>query len=144
MRGNKKGATLIEVVIGVALMGLIATGFFMALNTSIKATGMVDERTTAESLTRSELEYIKNQPYIYWQYVDGTSTPPDYGDPNGRIPEDFRDHYTMTLSAQPIDPETHQLLTMPLDSDQGMQLITVEVYYQSEPLLTTEAYKVQR
>jgi len=82
MRGNKKGATLIEVVIGVALMGLIATGFFMALNTSIKATGMVDERTTAESLTRSELEYIKNVDYIPH---DGT-TAPDMGTPIHAFP----------------------------------------------------------
>ena len=135
MRGNKKGATLIEVVIGVALMGLIATGFFMALNTSIKATGMVDERTTAESLTRSELEYIKNCVYVDW--IPGEL--PNYGDGSTRSVAGFPG-FEITSTAIAINPVTHAST----DPDLGMQLITVQVDYQSELILTTEAYKVQR
>ncbi|MBE0415114.1 MAG: prepilin-type N-terminal cleavage/methylation domain-containing protein [Dehalococcoidia bacterium] len=137
---NQKGQTLIEVVIGIALIALVMTSFFTALNTSLTATTIVNKRTTAESLTRTELEYIKNHAYVYWV----TSAPPDYGNATARIPDVFRDQYTMTLIVVPIDPVTHVPLTIPPDSDQGMQLITVSVYFHDEPVLTTESYKVDR
>jgi len=150
---NEKGQTLIEVVIGMVLLGLVATSFFVALNISIKATNIVNLRTTAESLTRAELEYLKNCDYVSWQYTGGTSTPPDYGDPNERIPDIFSDHYTMTLTAVPIHPITHEPLFdietgeplfYPPMQDQGIQEITLSVYFHDELVLTTESYKIDR
>lgn len=148
---KEKGQTLIEVVIALAVLGLITTSVFQALNISLTATGIVNQRTTAESLTRSELEYIKNHAYVYWQYdPDAGSTPPDYGiDPGLTIPPGC----SISPIAVPIHPGTHELLfdpqtgdplVIPPQQDQGMQEITVSVYFHDELVLTTESYKVNR
>ena len=152
MKGQK-GLTLLEVVMAVALFAIIASGLFMALNVSHKVTGSTNRLTIAESLSRSELEYIKNRDYIYWEYVDGTSTPPDYGDPNDRIPDTFSSYF-ITLTAVPIDPVTHELLfnpeppynplVAPPQQDQGIQKVTVEVYFETALVVSTENYKLDR
>jgi len=146
MKGQK-GLTLLEVVIAVAVFGIIAAGLFMALNVSLKATATTDRLTIAESLTRSELEYIKSWPYDYWEYDPDAeppvNDPPDYGDPNSRIPPEHSS-YSITLTAVPIDPETHVELVIPPDSDLGIQKVTVEVYFEGELIVTTVDYKVDR
>ncbi|TET38257.1 MAG: prepilin-type N-terminal cleavage/methylation domain-containing protein, partial [Dehalococcoidia bacterium] len=114
MMRDQKGLTLIEVVIAVALFGIIAGGLFMALNVSHKATDTTDRLTTAESLTRSELEYIKACDYDDSGY-------PSYGDPNGRIPPGYPG-YSITEIVVPINPDTYQAL-LP-GEDQGIQKIT--------------------
>lgn len=137
MRGQK-GLTLVEVVIAVALFGIIAAALFMALNVSLKATDTTNRLTTAESLTRTVLEFVKSRDY------DDTGSPDYQDDVNleiaaGRIPVPAG--YTITVIAVPIDPETHDPL---LSGDQGMQKITVEVRFEGELVVATEAYKVSR
>lgn len=152
MKGQK-GLTLLEVVMAVAVFGIIAAGLFMALNVSLKATATTDRLTIAESLTRSELEYIKACDYVYWQYVDETSTPPDYGNATLRPVDGFPGYYIRSI-AVPIDPVTHELLfapepphdplVEPPQQDQGIQKVTVEVYFEGELIVTTVDYKVDR
>ena len=142
---DQKGLSLVEVVIAVALFGIIAAGLFMALNISHKTTALTNRLTIAESLTRSALEVIKNCPYEYWEYSTEppVNNPPDYQDEvegNMAIP----DGYDIVVTAVPIDPETHVELVIPPDHDQGIQLITVEVYFDSELIVTTVDYKVAR
>ena len=60
---KERGFTLIEVLISMALLGMIATAFLVAVSTAAKATFITDERATAESIARSQLEYIKQQQY---------------------------------------------------------------------------------
>lgn len=166
---NERGQTLIEVVVALVLLGLIVTSVYMALNIGLRATGIVNERTTAESLTRSELESIKNCDYVYWDYDadTGNSTPPDYGNGagNGTVrPVAAFPGYNISSIAVPINPETPEhepffnttthepvldppITGEPLFGDQadwGIQQITVSVYFPSGLVLTTESYKVNR
>ena len=62
-RGSSRGITAIEVLIALALVGVIAIAFLSGLSTASMALIIADERATAESLARSQLEYVKNQPY---------------------------------------------------------------------------------
>ena len=131
MKGQK-GLTLLEVVIAVALFGIIAAGLFMALNVSLKATATTDRLTIAESLTRSELEYIKACPY------DSSLDPghPQYDvDPSLTIPSG----YTIEVTAERLDPKGDGF-----DNDDGIQEVTVEVYFEGELVVSTDAYKVNR
>jgi len=60
---NEKGISLIEVLIALAIMALVAVAFLSGLTTASKALIIADERTTAESLARTQMEAVKAQPY---------------------------------------------------------------------------------
>ncbi len=55
---NERGFTLIEVMIAVALMGIIGIALLSGLATASRALFVADERATAESLARSQMEYV--------------------------------------------------------------------------------------
>lgn len=127
---------LVEVLIAVTIFGVIAVSLFIALNVSHKTTHSVNLQTTAESLTRAEMEYIKSCDYD----DDGD---PSYGlDPNIDLAGDpYNGRYSIPVIAVPIDPVTY----LPLASgDLGIQKITVKVYYDGELVVATEGYKVKR
>ena len=62
-QGRSRGFTFIEVLVAIALIGIVAVAILGALSTSSKVLTVADERTTAESLARRQMEYIKNQGY---------------------------------------------------------------------------------
>lgn len=130
LRGKEAGVSLIETLIALALLGIIAATFLSGLTTAAKATFIADERATAESLARSQMEYVKSQGYI------------DYADPEheeyGLIITPAS--YSVEITAVPIDPDTGQ----PSEQDQGIQKITVTVKRNDKPVLTVENYKVDR
>ena len=134
---GQEGQGLIEVLIAVAILGIVAVAFLSALTTASSALILADERTIAESLARSELEYIKNSAY-------NTNNPPQYSlDPAIDIP----DGYNIDIEAVRLDPEDDGT-----ENDDGIQKITVEVYRQDgltpspedKLILSTADYKVNR
>ncbi len=130
--GKEAGVSLIETVIALALLGLISAAFLSGLATGSKGTVIADEQATAESLVRSELEYIKNQAYI------------DYSDPGHgsytliTTPGD----YSVEVTVIPLDPVTG--LPLGPDQDQGIQKITVTAKRNGNSVLTIADYKVDR
>jgi len=132
LRGNEAGVSLIETLIALAILGLISAAFLSGLFTTSKATFIADERATAESLARSELEYVKSQDYI------------DYAEPGHGSYEltTTPASYSADITAIPIDPSTGQPL--PEDQDQGIQKITVTIEHNDKSVLTVEDYKVDR
>lgn len=134
---NSRGFTLIEVLIALAILAIVAVGFLSALTTASMALILADERTTAESLTRAQLEYVKSQDYSSapWSY-ELPSDPPSW-DPSHTLPNGYSG-YSLTVDASLIHP-----------MDDGIQKITVSVYHSDTPdesdlVLTTTAYKVNR
>ncbi|MFC1875298.1 prepilin-type N-terminal cleavage/methylation domain-containing protein [Chloroflexota bacterium] len=61
---SERGFGLIEVLMALALLGIIAVTFLAAINVASRAILIADERTTAESLAKSQMEAIKEQDYI--------------------------------------------------------------------------------
>lgn len=124
-QGSSRGFTLIEVIIAVALLGGIALTLVSALSTASLALIITDKQTTAESLTRSQLEFIKNQPY------DDINNPPQYTTlseiPNG---------YDIVITAERLDPNEDGT-----DNDDDIQKITIIVEYDDEEVITVEDYK---
>ncbi len=139
---NEKGFTLIEVVIALLLLGIIASGFLMALSTASKALILADERTTAESLARSQMEYVKNQGYI---------TAPDGGEviyikidgiPDGYTiwSEDRSGATVSNIIGVPWESQPYQAVTI----DAGLQRIKLVIRHYGEDVITLEGYKVNR
>lgn len=144
-RSDSKGVSLIEVLIALAILGIIATAFLGGLSTAFKADIMADERTNAESLTRSELEYIRNS--TYWPFGFSYEVPatPDNPPPWDLSHTSLDIHYasySVNVAGVPIDPYTRNPL--PAGEDEGLQQITAQVYHQGKLVLTTSTYKVSR
>jgi len=126
-QGSSRGLTLIEVLIALALVGIIAIAFLSALSTASMALILADERATAESLARSQLEYVKNQQY------DDINNPPQYI-PLPEIP----DGYDIVITAERLDPNNDGIA-----NDDGIQKITITVKRDDpvKEVITLEGYK---
>jgi len=61
---TEKGFTLIEVLIGLMVFSIICLVFIGGLAFSLKATILLDGRTTAAALASGEFEYITSHTYI--------------------------------------------------------------------------------
>jgi len=55
---SETGASLIETLVALALLGIVAVAFLSGLATATKATAITNQRATAESLVRCEISLI--------------------------------------------------------------------------------------
>ena len=60
---DQRGSSLIEVMLSIALLGILVVGFLSAIGTGSMAIFMTDERQTAKNLAESQMEYIKGLPF---------------------------------------------------------------------------------
>ena len=117
---KEKGFAFIEVVISLAIVGIIAVGFLGGLTTASKGLITADERETAKNLAEAQMEYVKNQPYSV-SYSPSSDILDEYGG------------YEAYISATS------------LQDDGNIQKITITVDHQSkEGVITLENYKVHR
>ena len=121
---SQRGVTFIETAIALAVLGAVAVSFLSGLATTSKATIIADEQATAESLARSQIEWVKNADYIY----DATEYSP-VSLPSG---DDYI-NYSVLITAEPL----HQ-------PDDGIQKVTVAVKHDEKEVIKLEGYKVDR
>lgn len=143
---NEKGFSLIEVLVALAIVALVAVAFLTALATASKTVIIADERTTSESLARSQMEYVKDQTYIDYS-EEGHSLYLIITPPSG---------YSIGFTAVPFIPATGEDYLVvaevlvdgeyiPIyDYDDGIQRMTVAVSHNGEVVLALEDYKVDR
>jgi len=110
-QGSSRGFSLIEVSIAIALIGVIAVAILSALSYASTVLIITDRQATAESLAKSQMEYVKNQQYI------------DYL-------EDGHDDYDLIT----VDGEGYELelvvVELVVDPDESkLQKVTVTVSY---------------
>jgi len=142
---NERGFSLIAVIIALALLGIIAVAFLTALSTASKALFIADERTTAESLARSQMEYVKSQDYI--TAADNSEvtyvTIADAEIPDGYIicsVNRASDTVEDIIYGVPWDSQNN----LPVDTDAGLQRIKLIIKHHGKEVITLEGYKVDR
>lgn len=148
LRGSSGGFTLIEVLIALALFGIIAITFAGSLSTASRAVLTADVRTNAESLARTQMEYVKNEPY---------SRAPDGGVGNYTKIANITAGYTICCSinltgypvnCDPSDPVIgipwDSSNNEPTDTDNGLQRIELVIKHDDRVIITLEGYKVNR
>lgn len=119
LRGSSSGVTLIEVLVALVIFGIIAIAFAGGLGTASKAVFTADVRTNAESLARTQMEYVKSLPYD------------SAGNYTAEIPPEYEDAgYSATIDVKELA--------------EGLQEITVSVNHEGEHVITLEGYKVDR
>jgi prepilin-type N-terminal cleavage/methylation domain-containing protein len=144
-QGNSKGVGLVEVLIAVAILGVAAAAFLSGVTSGHRATIIASERTNAESLARSEQEYVRNSDY--WPFGFSYEIPgnPPPWDASHNILDSHYAGYSVEVEGVPVDPDHDDLCSPPpCGQDGGIQQITVEVYHQEKLVLTTSTYKVCR
>jgi len=124
LKGNETGVTLIETVVALAILSLIAVAFASGLATAAKATIIADEQATAESLARSQIEYVKALDYVYDATEYSPAPIPDGEDYSG---------YSAMIDAEPLH-----------DTDDGIQKIAVTIEHNDKQVITLEGYKLDR
>jgi prepilin-type N-terminal cleavage/methylation domain-containing protein len=147
---NEKGVTLIEVLIALAVLGIVSVAFLSGLATSSKAIFVADEIATSESLARSQMEYVKKQAYNPAGAYD-PGPPPSGGeatyDKSSAIPDGYtiwsvdRAGATVTdIIGVPWDTQNNQ----PSSTDEGIQKIKLVIKHHGDEAVTLEDYKVDR
>ena len=143
---NEKGFSLIEVMIAIALLGIIGVAILGGLATASKAMFVADERATAESLARSQMEYVKNQSYstinVDWDYTvtdsgRSSSDAPDWWldvSPGGNPPLLSSDYAGYSVETSTDED----------DDNPGLQKITITIEHHDEEVITLDGYKVDR
>jgi len=129
-QGSSRGFTLIEVLLAIALLGVIAIAFMNAISTASTVLIIADERTTAESLVRRQMEYVKNQGYS----PESVVTDPIYQKIGG-IPEGYA-IYSVNRGGEivadivgiPWDSENKK----PVDTDKGLQKIALVIKHKDK------------
>ena len=123
---RESGATLIETLVALAILGTVAVTFLSGIYTTSRATFLVDVRTTAMSLAQSQMEWAENATY--------NNAPFEYSPapiPSGK---DYV-YYSANVTAALLPGHS---------PDDGIQKITVTVKHSGEQVFTLEDYKVDR
>ena len=121
---SESGVTLIETLVALAIVGAIAVAFLSGLATTSKATIIADEQATAESLARSQMEWVKNADYVY--------SVTEYSPASLPSNKDYV-NYSAVITAEPLHV-----------TDDGIQKITVTIKHFDKEVMKLKGYKVDR
>ena len=124
---TQNGFSLIEVLLAMAIAGVLAIAIPGALSTANKTTLLSNEHTLAESLARSQMDYIQNETY------DKTNNPPVYS-VLSNLPAGYS---IVTPMAERLDPKGDGTT-----DDDGIQKITVTIKHGTKIVYTIIDFKV--
>jgi prepilin-type N-terminal cleavage/methylation domain-containing protein len=113
---HEKGSTLIEVLVALALLGIISASFLGATATTSTSRVTSEERSSSKILAESIMDEVKKQPY--------------YATYNVTVPEDYAG-YLVEVSVNETDKY-------------NLQKIVVSVDHHGHSVLDLEGYKVKR
>ena len=129
---GQNGVALIEILVAIAILGVVAVTFLSALTAAYGAVIVADRHTKAESLTRTAFEYMRNLPYSTDFDNPVAALPaawnPDaaYGYPYG-LDGNYKVQVTSSLSAD--------------NSTSPVKEITVVILYRGTAVDTTATYR---
>ena len=143
---NSRGVGFVEVLIALAILGLVAAAFLNGLSTSLNTVVISDEGSTVLALAQGQMEYVKSQEYSEvdsWTYMVTTtshsySTDPQWGEDPPPLSSDYSG-YCIKAEAGQTDGTT---------SEDDIRKITITVYHSDDctgdVVFTLEDYKVNQ
>ncbi len=116
---GQAGLGLVETLVAVAILGASVVAFVGALSAGSIAVGEQDDEVVAQSLARSQMEYIKG-----YTYDPSASTYPAIA-----VPAD----YSLSVAVSPVP-----------GADSSIQKIIITILKGGQALLTVADYKMNR
>lgn len=130
---EQRGFSLIEVLVAVAILGVIGTSILGALETNYRANRTLDEKVTATNLATEHIEAIKQCPYNFTYPSDNCTLDSIY------IPS----QYIVTVDTEcSSDGETFVPCTG--SDNETFQKIIVRISREGYPVLSMCAYRTKR
>jgi type II secretory pathway pseudopilin PulG len=116
---DEGGLSLIEALVTIAVIGVALVAFSVALSTGSLAVNESDQEVTAQSLARTQMEYIKGYPYDpYATTYPAVNT---------------TDNYSISVTVTSVP-----------GANVNIQKVTANISKDAVVLLTVEDYKVKR
>ena len=142
LKAGEKGFTFIEVLIALLILSIFSGTFLFALATSSRSVVLANERTTAESLARCQLESLETQPYIFAE---------DVGVAVYSLTSSSSRGYSINCIGR-AGAEIEGVVGVPWDSDSdsevtqdaGLQMVTIVIKHGDKVVFTLQSYKVAR
>jgi prepilin-type N-terminal cleavage/methylation domain-containing protein len=123
---SQKGFSLLEVILAIAIMGVVSVAFLGGLGNASKSLAFTNQRQRAKTFAEHQLEYVRSLTYHAppYQYLYDSSLATEYPD------------YTAMIYAESIPSR-----------DNNIEKIRVVVSFKGNPVLltgnsTVEGYKV--
>ena len=119
---GQKGIVLVELLVSIAIFGVISVGFLSAFVAGYHGVIVAHEQRTAHTLTRTTLENVRQAPY---PITDNQTT---------------ESRFRVSIHADYVS-ENYTVVT----ESQGLQMVTVTVSYADtgKPVRVTEELKVK-
>jgi len=131
LRGQR-GISFIETLVALAILAAIAVAFLNGLSTTSKAVMISQESVTAESLAKSQIEYIKVQEYIpVAEYDPVTNCYEEINIPNELVGKGY------DIEINPPEP-----IISPPEGGFELQSITVVIKRNGEGMFSLSTYRV--
>ena len=127
---HEEGFTLLESLIALAILGFAIVAIVAALTTGTRATLIHSEQAVAESLARTQLEYVIGVKDYQFATPDGTNPYP----PNPSLD-------STELTSGGWDLITNVTAVPGASTDDGLQRIIVNVIRNGKQILTIATYK---
>ena len=138
---GQNGVALIEILVAIAILGVVAVTFLSALTAAYGAVIVADRHTRAESLTRTAFEYMRTLEYDDASNFNGYSALPptwwDLEDPEGLeygfpyLPEkNYKVQVTSYLSTDNTGSPVKVITVVILNGDTAIDTTTT---YRSDP-----------
>jgi len=146
-RAGSRGQLLIEVLIALAVLGIISVVFIGAMYTSLQAARVTDERSNALTLAKSQIEYVRAAGYSTedWAYTVDTSgssysTMPSWWStsPPPALPSEYAGYSVSVSGISDID------IDGTVGPDDGIRTISAVVSHHGTVVFTLENYEVDR
>jgi len=140
---GQRGFTLIEIVVAVAIFGLIGAGLMTALDTNARATRQLDEKVVATNLVTAYFEAIKALPPDDPQYPWPTCPSPE---DVIIIPPQYIVNVHISFSSESIkEGDITQIIWVDTYNGETIQKITVTVSRtDGTPVLSICTFKTKR